>query len=69
MLVFLALALAAPAHARSQQIPQTKAQRQALKDWKKWNKQQAKILKQQLKAQSKAMKNWGKTHPKRSVTG
>lgn len=69
LVLSFAVFTAAPAYARAHQIPQTKAQRQAQKDWEKWNKQQIKIGKMQIKAQKKSMKNWNKTHPRRSVTG
>ncbi len=69
LVLFLAVCTAAPAYARAHQLPQTKAQRQAQKDWEKWNKQQIKIGKQQFKAQQKSIKNWNKSHPRRSVTG
>lgn len=69
ILLFLALAAAPLASARAHQMPQTKAQKQAQKDWQKWNKQQLKIGRQQIKIQNKQMKNWNRTHPKRSVAG
>jgi hypothetical protein len=74
LLVFVLLAVfaaisATPAVARHHQNPKpTKAQKQAQKDWEKYNRQQAKAQNKQLKAQNKAIKKYNKEHGTRTTT-
>jgi hypothetical protein len=66
MLVAVFLTAPGPTYARSSY---TKAQRQAQKDLKKYNKEMAKAQKRQIKQQNKSVKKYNKEHPRRSVTG
>jgi len=70
LLLVAGVALCRPATAdTSKNRPQTDAQKQAQKEWKKTNKHELKTQKKQTKAQKKAMKNWKKQHPEvRTVT-
>jgi hypothetical protein len=69
LFVVLGLAPFAPvtAHARTK-VKQTKDQKAAAKQYKKYSKQQAKQQKKQLKAQQKANKKFNKSRPKITVT-
>jgi hypothetical protein len=40
----------------------TPSQKQAQKEWKKYNQQQAKLQKKQMNAEKKKMKQWKKQH-------
>jgi hypothetical protein len=66
----LGLALLAPtvAHARTAKTKQTKDQKVAAKQYKKYSKQQAKQQKKQLKAQKKANQKFNKGRPTITVT-
>ncbi len=70
LLVVLGLGLSAPtaAHARTAKTKQTKDQKAADKQYKKYSKQQTKQQKKQLKAQKKANQKFNKNRPTITVT-
>lgn len=70
LFVLLALALSGPlfAHARTTKTKQTKQQKDAAKQYKKYSKQYNKQQKKQLKAQQKANKKFNKNRPTITVT-